>query len=75
MKPVDNNLSERYNDGLVPPPDLAGEPARLLRPVWQPTPAQVQVANGRLVWSIAALALLICACLAMLVLASGWIQA
>ena len=68
----DPDLSERYNAGLVPPPQPAAEPARLQRPAWQPTPAQVQAAHGQITWSIVIIALLIFACLAILALAFGW---
>ena len=69
---LDTDLSERYNDGLVPAPQLSGESARLQRPAWQPTPEHIQVARGRLIWSLAVLALLVCACLVMVALAWGW---
>jgi hypothetical protein len=66
------DLSERYNDGLVPSPELAAEPVRLQRPAWQPTPAQVEAARKRLGLSLAILALLVCACLLVFALALGW---
>lgn len=69
---MEPDLSERYNDGLVPPPELTGESPRLQRPAWQPTPAQVEAARGRLGLSLAVLAVLICACLVILALALGW---
>ena len=70
---MDNDLSERYNDGLVPAPQLSAELARLQRPAWQPTPEQLQAARGRLVRSLAVIALLVCACLVVFALAWGWI--
>ena len=65
---MESDLSERYNDGLVPPPDLAGEPARLQRPSWQPTPAQVEAARRLLARNLIILTLLLCG----LALALGW---
>ena len=72
MVSLELDLSERYNDGLVPAPDLASEPARPGRPAWQPNAAQLQMARKQLSWSAAVLALLVCACLAGLAIASGW---
>lgn len=45
---METNLSERYNDGLVPAPKSDGEPRRLRPPAWRPTPAQVALARGAL---------------------------
>ncbi len=69
---MESGLSERYNDGLVPPPELAEEPDRLQRPTWQPTPAQVEAARKGLWVSLAILALLVCACLVIFALLLGW---
>jgi hypothetical protein len=69
---LEPDLSERYNDGLVPPPDLAGEPARLQRPAWQPTSAQVEAARRQLGRGLVILALLIFACLVIFALPLGW---
>jgi hypothetical protein len=69
---LEPDLSERYNDGLVPPPELAGEPPRLQRPAWQPTPAQVEAARKRLGLNIAILTFLTCLCLAVLAASFGW---
>jgi hypothetical protein len=66
---LEPDLSNRYNDGLAPPPDLTGEAPRLQRPIWQPTSAQAQDARKRVVIGITILALLACACL---ILALGW---
>lgn len=44
----DNNLSERYNDGLAPAPKLSVQPKRLRPPAWLPSAAQVKYARGRL---------------------------
>jgi hypothetical protein len=44
---VDNDLSEQYNEGVVPPPELSGEPTRLIRPAWQPTRQQLIEANPK----------------------------
>jgi hypothetical protein len=51
---------------------LAAEPARLQRPAWQPTPAQVEAARRQVGRSIAILGLLVFGCLFLLALASGW---
>lgn len=69
---MEPDLSERYNAGLVPPPELAGELPRLQRPAWQPTPFQVEAARQRLGLSLAVLAFLVCACLVLVALALGW---
>jgi len=70
---LEPDLSERYNDGLVPQPIQAGEqPARLQRPAWQPTPAQVAAAHAQATRSIIILALLAVACLVLFALALGW---
>jgi hypothetical protein len=69
---LEPDLSERYNDGLVPPPELADEPARLQRPAWQPTPAQIEAARKQLGVSVAILVLLICGCSTLFALALGW---
>ncbi|HAE60064.1 MAG TPA: hypothetical protein DCG54_11320 [Anaerolineae bacterium] len=45
---LETNLSERYNDGLVPAPKSDSEPKRLRPPAWRPTPAQVTLARGAL---------------------------
>ena len=45
---MDKDLSERYNDGLIPAPQLGAEARRLRPPAWRPTPAQVQVARASL---------------------------
>jgi hypothetical protein len=63
MISVELDLSERYNEGLVPEPDLAVDPARMPRPAWQPTAIQVQAARKQLFWSASLLLLLIFACL------------
>jgi hypothetical protein len=70
---LEPDLSERYNDGLVPQPKVAGEPpARLQRPAWQPTAAQVEAAHAQSTRSIIILVLLAVACLVLLALALGW---
>ena len=70
---LEPDLSERYNDGLVPQPEVAGEPpARLQRPAWQPTAAQVEAAHAQTTRSIIILGLLVVACLLLLALALGW---
>lgn len=45
---METNLSERYNDGLVPAPKSDAEPRRLRPPAWRPTLAQVTLARGAL---------------------------
>jgi hypothetical protein len=70
--PSEPDLSDRYNDGLVPPPQLTGEPARLPRPAWQPTPAQVDFARQRLTLNIIILVMVTCLCLAALASSLGW---
>ncbi|GAB4489899.1 MAG: hypothetical protein Fur0016_07040 [Anaerolineales bacterium] len=42
------DLTERYNDGVVPAPRLEAEPRRLRPPAWMPTPAQAQFARRTL---------------------------
>lgn len=71
---MESELSERYNAGLVPPPNLAGElaPTQVQHPAWQPTPALVEAARQQLSWNLAILALVVCVCLAGLALAWGW---
>jgi hypothetical protein len=69
---LERDLSERYNAGLVSPPQLGGELARLQRPAWQPTLAQIEAARKSAWVSVAVLALLVIACLATLVLLMGW---
>ena len=74
MFPVETDLSDLYNDGVAPPPELAREPIRLQPPSRLPiTPAQVETARRKVARNSAILLLLICACLALLVLVSGWI--
>jgi hypothetical protein len=61
---LEPELSDRYNNGIIPPPEqMAGEQLRLQRPVWKPTPIQVQIARKQLTIILALLALLACACL------------
>jgi hypothetical protein len=45
---MEKDISERYNDGLVPAPKLDGDPKRLRPPAWLPSAAQVKYARGRL---------------------------
>lgn len=70
--PLDPELSDRYNDGVVPPPHLAGEPVRLPRPDWQPTAVQVQAARRELLRNSILLVLVILACVVVFALLSGW---
>ena len=69
---MQTDLSERFNDGVVPPPDMAFEPVRPLRPAWQPEPAQVAAARQQLSRSGLILGLLLCACLILALLLAGW---
>ena len=69
---LEPDFSERYNDGLVPPPELPVEPGRLQRPAWQPTPAQVDAARKQLKLNLVILALLVGACIVVLALLLGW---
>jgi hypothetical protein len=69
---LEPDFSERYNEGVVPPPELSVEPGRLQRPAWQPTPAQVEAARKQLNLNLAILALLVCACIVVLALLLGW---
>ncbi len=68
----DTPLPDRYNDVLVPPPELKTEAGRLPYPAWRPTPAQVQAARQNLRRDLAALALLVLFCLLGLALLLGW---
>lgn len=70
---MDPDLSERYNDGLAPPPDLAGglAPAQVGRPAWKPTVAQVEMARRQLAVSLLVLLFLIGLCAAVLTLLGG----
>jgi hypothetical protein len=45
---MEQNLSERYNDGLVPAPKLDVDPRRLRPPAWLPGSAQLQTARRTL---------------------------
>lgn len=42
------DLTERYNDGVVPAPRLEAELRRLRPPAWMPTPTQAQFARRNL---------------------------
>jgi hypothetical protein len=46
--PPMDDLTERYNEGIVPAPPVAPDRARLRRPNWIPTPARVQAARQTL---------------------------
>jgi len=70
---LDSDLSERYNAGLVPPPELAGAPSRLQYPDWRPTPAQVETARKRVRLSLLGLAMLGGACGLIFALLFGWL--
>ena len=68
----DASLPENYNDGLIPPPKMPGEPGRLPYPAWRPTAAQVESARKDLGRNLAILAFLICVCLLAFALLLGW---
>jgi hypothetical protein len=57
------DLPERYNDGIVPPPDLSADVLPLRQPTTRLTPEQVMRARGQLVVAIIALVALVLACL------------
>lgn len=65
---MDIDLSERYNDGVAPAPDMAGDPVLLQRPAWQPTREELLAGRQRLLWVVGALTLLVVVCL----LSSSW---
>ena len=66
MIDLEPDLPDRYNTGIIPPPEqTAGEQLRLQRPAWQPTPIQAHMARKQLALGLALLALLACACLAL----------
>lgn len=69
---MDPDLSERYNAGLCPPPNLPELPTRLPYPAWRPTPAQVQAARQNLGRNLALLVFLGTLCLLALALLFGW---
>jgi len=68
----DTDLSERYNDGLIPRPENLEEPPRLPYPAWRPTAAQVESARQGLGRNLAILAVLVCGCLLVLAQLLGW---
>ena len=69
MLDLEPDLSNRYNNGLMPPPNLAGEALRLQRPAWQPTAIEADTAQKRVALGLVILTLLVFACL---LLALGW---
>jgi hypothetical protein len=52
-----DDLTNRYNDGLVPAPQPVYEALRLRRPLWIPTPAQMEAARKNLLRNLLILAL------------------
>jgi hypothetical protein len=68
----DTHLPDRYNDGLIPSPEIPAEPERLPYPAWRPTPAQVEAARKELGRNLAILAFLVVVCLLVFALALGW---
>ncbi len=71
---MDKDLSDRYNDGILPAPELslkARPPKEFAEP---PSPELVALARRRVPWIIVCLVILILACsLAVLALAAGWV--
>ena len=63
MSSLEPDLSQHFNYGIVPPPDLDWDPPRLQRPEWQPTPAQARTARWQVILCMVVLALLAFACL------------
>jgi hypothetical protein len=45
-EPMDTDLTECYNDGLIASPHLEADAKRLRPPGWRPTTAQVQLARA-----------------------------
>ena len=68
----ETDLTDRYNDGLVPPPEIKVTAGRLPYPDWRPTPAQVEAAHQNLTRDLVVLALLVLLCLLGLALLLGW---
>jgi hypothetical protein len=68
MFSLEPDLSQHFNYGIVPPPDLDWDPPRLQRPAWQPTAAQARTARWQVALGIVVLALL---AFALLLLAFG----
>jgi hypothetical protein len=50
-----SDLSERYNDGIVPPPDLPNDIPRLRQPGRQATPSQTKFYKRLPTWVIIAI--------------------
>jgi len=69
---LESDLSESYNYGIVPPPNIDSEPARLHPPLWQPTPAQVQAARPQVLHSAAILLFMVFSCVLVFAIATGW---
>ncbi len=69
---TEDDLSQRYNEGLVPAPQMTLEPPRIPRPAWQPEAARVQAAWARLWRSSLLIGLILCALLLLAALALGW---
>ncbi len=66
---MSSDLSERYNEGIVPLPALSADIPSLRPPTNQPTPEQVAQARTRLTAAIVALVAISLVCLASLVCA------
>ncbi len=70
---MDKDLSDRYNDGILPAPELslkARPPKEYAEP---PSPEQVAQARRRMPWMIIFLAVMFLACsLMVFALAAGW---
>lgn len=68
---MEPDLSQDFNYGIVPPPDLEWDAPRLQKPAWQPTPEQAGTARKQVLWVFAGLALVAVVCL---VLALIWVR-
>ena len=69
---MDIDLSARYNEGLVPAPELESEPGQLPLPAWQPAAAEVEQARQQLRRNLAILGLLLLVIFVVLTLTGGW---
>jgi hypothetical protein len=70
---LEPDLSERFNDGVVPAPELeVVEPARLQPPDWQPTASQLETARKQYSRNILLLIVLVGVVLLLIALAFGW---
>ena len=68
---MENDLPERYNEGIIPSPELQMEPEKLPVPAWRPAPSHVKASRKNLVRDLGILALIFLACLLIAVFALG----